>query len=288
MFKRDWSLVFFTTLAQGSIGIILCFTWLLFSRGETSPVFDTGLHLANPVVLAIIFIGSATLSSFLHLGKPSNAPGAMNNLSGSWLSREILAIGIFLASLAVVLVLGWATDNPGHLKYPMLVSSLCGLALLWMMIRIYVMPTIPAWNSWYTPVSFTTTTVCLGLLACLAMHTGGWVEISGQTALELLFALAVVLLIETVSGVSHQSRLVKLDGGIDRLVFDRGVFYRVFLSRMAILIITCLALIIMGLNPDLLPENTLPLYLYPIFGLVIAQEMLGRLLFYASYFRTGI
>jgi anaerobic dimethyl sulfoxide reductase subunit C (anchor subunit) len=286
--NRDWSLVFFTTLAQWSVGLILCFTWLLFFSPEASPVFETGMRVRNPAVLALIFIGSATLSSFLHLGNPANAPKALNNLSGSWLSREILAIGIFSASLVIVLMLGWTGGNPGVLKYPMLISSLCGLTLLWMMIRIYVMPTIPAWNSWYTPVSFMTTAICLGLLACLAMQLAGWVDISGPVALDFTFALTVTLLIEIASAISHQLKLIKLDPGMDALVFDRGVFYRVFLFRMALLIIACLAWMTLNHFPELLPIDKLPIYLYPLFGLTIAQELIGRLLFYSSYFRIGV
>ncbi len=286
--KRDWSLVFFTILAQWSVGIILGFTWLLFQNFPETPIIDTGLRFTNPVVLALVFISSATLGSFLHLGKPSNAPRALNNLSSSWLSREILAIGVFFASLLIILIIGRTTGNARALKYPMLVGSFCGLALLWMMIRIYIMPTIPAWNSWYTPVSFVATAVCLGLLTFLAMHIAGWVDITGRTVPELSYALVVVLLIETVSAISHQFKLTKLDGGIDRPVFDRGVFYRIFLWRMAMLIIACLALITLSLNPDLLPGSMRPVYLYPLLGLVIAQEVMGRLLFYSSYFRLGV
>ncbi len=78
---------------------MLWLSWPVIHNRDMSLVFETGLSLTNPVLLALIFIGSATLSSFLHLGNPANATGALNNLSGSWLSREILAIGIFTASL---------------------------------------------------------------------------------------------------------------------------------------------------------------------------------------------
>ena len=64
MANRDWSLVFFTTLAQWSVGIVLWLTWPVIHNQDLSPVFETGLSLKNPVLLALIFIGSATLSSF--------------------------------------------------------------------------------------------------------------------------------------------------------------------------------------------------------------------------------
>ena len=41
---------------------------------------------------------------------------------------------------------------------------------VWMMTRIYVIPTIPPWNSWYTGLGFISTTLCLGLITVLFLH----------------------------------------------------------------------------------------------------------------------
>ena len=136
MANRDWSLVFFTSLAHWSVGIILWLSWPVIYNHDPGPVFETGLSLKNPVLLALLFIGSATLSSFLHLGNPANAPRALNNLASSWLSREILAIGFFTVSLFITFVLGWKTGNDQVLKFLMVVRSIGGLALRWTMSRI--------------------------------------------------------------------------------------------------------------------------------------------------------
>ena len=288
MSNRDWSLVWFTTLAQWSVGIVLWFTLPVFLADDLSQVFETGLSVRNPVLLALIYIGIATISSFLHLGNPSNAPKALNNLSSSWLSREILAIGFFSASLVLILILGWKTGHAEYSKYLILLSSFTGMALLWMMIRIYVMPTIPAWNSWYTPVSFVSTALSLGLLTFLSLHASGVVNTSDQIVGYFWLVLIVILLIEIVSGFAHQSKLVKMDSGMDELVFDRGTFHQVFLLRMAILIFACLATTVLVLKPDLLPGNGSSLWVSLLFVTVIAQELMGRLLFYSSYFRIGV
>ena len=247
-----------------------------------------GLSFKNPVFLALIFVGVATLISFLHLGKPSNAPRALNNLPGSWLSREILTIGVYSVSLLIVFVLGWKTGNIEYSKYFLVLSSVLGLALLWMMIRIYVMPTIPAWNSWYTPLSFISTALCLGLLTFLFLHHAGLVNIADQIIRNFAVSLIVILLIETASGFFHQSQLEKMNTGIENLVFNQGAFFKVFLFRMGILIIAFLAMSIIVYKPTLFPENCYSLCMYLLFVLVITQEFMGRLLFYSSYFRTGV
>lgn len=288
MANRDWSLVFFTTLAQWSVGIVLWLTWPVIHNQDLSPVFVTGLSLKNPVFLALIFIGSATLSSFLHLGNPANAPRALNNLSGSWLSREILAIGVFTISLLITLMLGWKTDSPGTLKYLMVLSSLAGMALLWTMARIYVMPTIPAWNSWNTPVSFISTALGLGLLTLLFLNNNGSIIIADHILRIFWIALITVLLIEIVSAVTHQFKLATMDQGMDKLVFHKGTFYRVFLVRMAILIFICQLAVALAFKPELLPGNSESLWVSLLFVSGIAQELTGRLLFYSSYFRIGV
>lgn len=280
MSDRNWSLVFFTTLAQCSVGIILWFTWAGF--------FNPNLGLMNPVLLALIFIGVATLSSFLHLGNPANAPRALNNLAGSWLSREVLAIGVFSASLIFILILGWKTGNSGYLKYLMVLSSFCGLALLWMMIRIYLIPTIPAWNSWYTPVSFVATALCLGLLALLGFQLPGVAGIDDPIFNKLMVFLMLILLLETASGLFHQFRLQKLNTGIDELKFNRGSFYKAFLFRMGLLLVAFLAIFTLIFSVYLFPGYQYNTWLYTLLVLIIVQELLGRGLFYSSYFRLGV
>ncbi|MDH3903234.1 MAG: dimethyl sulfoxide reductase anchor subunit [Xanthomonadales bacterium] len=288
MANRDWSLMFFTTLAQWSVGIMLWLTWPVIHSQDLSPVFETGLSLKDPVLLALIFISSATLSSFLHLGNPVNAPRALNNLSGSWLSREILAIGVFVTGLLITFILGWRGGNPLLLKLLMVLSSIGGMALLWTMSRIYVMPTIPAWNSWNTPVSFISTALVLGLLTLLFLNNYGSIIIADHIHRIFWIALIAILLIEIVSAVIQQFKLATMDQGMDKLVFHKGTFYRVFLFRMAILIFICQLAVILAFKPELLPGNSESFWISLLFISGIAQELTGRLLFYSSYFRIGV
>ena len=242
----------------------------------------------KPILLALIFIGSATLSSFLHLGNPANAPKALNNLSGSWLSREILAIGIFTTSLVITLIVGWLTGDSGYLKYLMVLTSLSGLVLLVTMTRIYMMPTIPAWNSWHTPVSFVSTALSLGLLTLLLLDAGSSINIAGHIVRVFWISLITILLLEIGSGLSHQKKLAGMDPGMNAPVFNKGLFYRVFLLRMAILVLACLLSLVFTFKPDLLSLNSPTAWIALISVLVIAQELMGRLLFYSSYFRLGV
>jgi len=263
-------------------------TWpVIYTHGSDS-IFETGLSVTNPVLLSLVFIGVATISSFLHLGKPVNAPRALNNLATSWLSREILAIGIFGASLVITLFISWTSGNSQYLRTLMLLSCLSGLALLWTMSRIYVMPTIPAWNSWHTPLSFVSTALSLGVITLLCLHAGDLISIATHIARVFYISLIAILLVEVVAGGIHQYRLSTINPGLDKRVFDKGTFYRVFLARMAVLFLSIQLAAVLFVRPDLLPGNSSMIWVVLLFTLIIAQEIMGRLLFYSSYFRVGV
>jgi len=296
--NKDWTLVFFTSLSQLSVGVVLCFTWLVYVENDARFFMEMGLSLKNPVFLALFAIGLATVISFSHLGNPSNAPKSMNNLTESWVSREILALAVYSTSLLIAFVLGWKNWNVEYLSYLLALSSVFGLAFLWMMIRIYVIPTIPPWNSWYTALSFISTTVCLGLITILFLHyiefaNVGCVTcyarfIEAQTGKTLIVSLTLIVLIEIISGFYRQSQLERMNTGIDELALNKGAFHQVFIARMVMLILALLILSVFLLKPTLLAENDHFIWIYPLLALLIAQELTGRLLFYSSYFRIGV
>ena len=285
--KRDWSLVLFTCLSQASIGIIL---WLLIVHGLSYGgdwVSETGLAMRNPVLIALVLMGVATFISFLHLGSPQNAPYSLSNLAGSWLSREILFINLYAASLLLIFALGWHSGDVNSLGTWITLSSLLGLALLWMMIRIYVMPTIPTWNTWYTPLSFVCTTVSLGAVIMLLLETAASVHATENITRLLLPALIIILSLELLSSVMHHASIQKIPGGLQKPEFRQGRYYQVHILRTVILAVTIIGMIFVhgGLLP--VSANIEYPWLVLCLALIISQELLGRLLFYASYFRIG-
>lgn len=296
MRNKDWSLVFFTVLSQLSVGVVISVTWLFIVQGDSRFLGLLGPHFKNPVLLALVAVAVATVTSFLHLGTPSNAPRSLNNLAGSWVSREILSLGFYSLGLLIVLILGWNSWAFETLSHLLLLTSIFGIIFLWAMTRIYVIPTIPPWNSWYTPLSFFSTAICLGLIVILVVHYSVLVKkecvvcyaqfLSDPTSRLLLVSLALTLLIELVSGIVHQTRLAKINTGIDRLALGRGNFYRLFLTRMVLIVLSLLvvSMFLFRLNPD---SHHAWVY-YLLLALVVAQALLGRLLFFSSYFRLGV
>lgn len=285
MLKRDGSLVFFTILSQWSVGIIVCLTGL--SRGG-SLVLETGAFPANLVVLALVLVVVATTVSLLHLGNPVNAPKAARNLATSWLSREILAIGLFSACLVATLLAARVPGSAAYSNVLLPACSLAGLFLVWSMARVYRIPTVPAWDSGFTPLAFVSATLSLGLMTFLLLDASGALVLAGNTHTVLAGLLLALLALEMGAGIVGYYRLSRMDTGMDGPAFGHGFLYKLFRTRMALAGVACLLLGFFTLNPGLLPAGAALAGLFLAMALVVLQELAGRALFYASYFRIGL
>ena len=288
MLRRDWSLVFFTTLSQWSVGIIVCLTGLMLLPGDKVVFVESGISLTNPVFLALVLILVATTVSFLHLGNPINALKTLNNLTTSWLSREILGIGLFTLSLVVLFAYGFRSYQYEISLFVLVPASLAGLFLLWTMACVYLLPTVPGWNSGHTPIGFAATALCLGLVTCLVFGMTGSILIGKNVADLCAAVLVAVLLIELVSGVLRQKQLVAMDTGFDGPRFDRGLLRTLFLVRLGTLLVAASGIAFFVLIHESAPGLVSVWWLYTVLVLVVLQEFAGRMLFYGSYFRIGL
>ncbi len=103
-------------------------------------------------------LGVGGFFSFAHLGAKRNAWRALTHLRKSWLSREILYVGLFGA--------GWLVSI-APLPWQMLIAartitSVLGVLLIYSMSQVYHLQTMPAWNTWRTTVGFFVTAILLG------------------------------------------------------------------------------------------------------------------------------
>lgn len=288
MNNQDWSLVFFTTLSQLSVGIVLCFSILYYYQSDLNLVFAKGFSLKNPLLLALIFISLAAILSLSHLGQPLRAFNSLSNLKGSWMSREILGLGIYVFLLLLAFILNWQTEAANPLKILIPIIALSGLCFIWFMVRIYTIPTIPSWSHWNTPVSFVSTMIILGFIAILILKFYGFIQFENYMINRLIMTILMVLFVEICVGFIHQFRIEGLQSNLEELMFNKGTFYTVFLIRMILLIIGFIGILITITKPDLFTGNTYLLVMYVMFFLIIIQEFMGRLLFYSSYFRVGV
>lgn len=303
---HDWALVVFTILSQMAVGSFvvlgLVHTYAMRKAGieEADRLSDRALLVIGPV------LALGMLASLLHLGSPINAYKAVGNLGTSWLSREILFGVIFAVLGALFALMQWRKIGTFALRNVLAwITALVGLAMIYSMSHIYMIPTQPTWDTVATPIFFFTTTFLLGMLAMGAAFVANYAYLrrKGEAALEtqlallrsvlqgiavgslLLLGVEVVLLpvfmayLATYSPVTQASAEVLVDNYLPIfivrlvLIFLGAGIFAAFLYRSASARAT---------------ERTLANLVYAAFGLVLVAEVLGRFLFYAGRVTIGL
>ena len=168
-----WPLVVMLVLTQLSVGAFAV-DWLL----QTSRAGDAA-SLAMPVhCLGALGVGLLALAaSVLHLGRPLYAFRAVLGLKTSWLSREIVAFGLFSAAAAAYAASVWLTGgghSGGDLWGGGAWQRACGLAVVAFGLAgvlcsamVYGATSRAFWNRYDTAIKFLLTTALLGAATVL-------------------------------------------------------------------------------------------------------------------------
>jgi len=130
-----------------------------------------GLPLHLGLCLGLGYAGLA--ASLLHLGRPLFAYRAILGLRHSWLSREVLAFGLFanVATLFVaveVLAPGWVAGQPVLRTGLLATVAASGIGGVWCSVMVYHVVRRPFWRASASGVKFAGTTLVLGLATALA------------------------------------------------------------------------------------------------------------------------
>jgi anaerobic dimethyl sulfoxide reductase subunit C (anchor subunit) len=310
---HELPLVVFTIIAQMSVGsfVVLGLIHLFGGRfaGAGRDVVDKVSDPAAYAIGPILVLG--LIASMMHLGTPIRAVNALRHLDSSWLSREILFGLLFAAVGGAFAFSQWFKWFTPRLRQGLAgLAALVGLALIWSMTMVYLLPTVPAWDSWATPARFFATTFLLGSLAVGAAlvvtadvrrrRGDATDEASERVIMSSLRGIAIgaiamlgvefvvlPLYLGTLASDGSAASAVSLGaiasvgaathGGYAVvqlvLVFAGVALLGVFLSRLARRFTTARMLAIAPVAA---------------FVLVFAGEIIGRMLFYASYARVGL
>lgn len=283
---KERALIAFTLVMQMAVGTF----WMLALLTAMRPPFPqpSFVTFSQGVLVALgplILLG--VLGSLGHLAAPRNAWRALFNLRASWLSREILGVGLFGAGWAATTALCWL--DPGGILpgIAYAITAVCGLLLIYAMGRVYMLRTVPAWNSWLTPLAFLLAALTLGSSA-MAMVVAFWpaqAEIWQWQAQEwmplgLLLGVALELLLHWLwaERLAHGAHSAQRAGSLLREKNGRLYFGRFF-------ILGGVALATMGV---LISGEAWSGWFILTFGLVLAEEIVGRFLFYETNVREGV
>ena len=153
---HNLSLVVFTLLIQISVGI---FGSTLVHHWTNK---DGIAHI--PFMILSICLGLTAvglISAMTHLGNPGKARHSVSNITGSWLSREIIAVNLLIGVTGLVWVLTWAGYSKGLFFFET-ASFILGIVAIWTMSQVYRLRTVPVWNHRSTPLDFFGTALLSG------------------------------------------------------------------------------------------------------------------------------
>jgi formate dehydrogenase iron-sulfur subunit len=209
---NHWPLVLMLVFTQMSVGAFVVEQSLrhIAWRGEGSWAAIRPWHLAAALLLGLLGLGAAVF----HLGRPRLAYRAVLGWRRSWLSREIIAFGLFAAAATTYAVSAWdAADRTlsqtWHDALGVLAAA-CGVAGVACSVMIYVATRRPFWSPAATMARFLLTAAVLGIPAALLISflaaafaaditVHGVMLDYGRTAfLVLLLATAAKLLVEAI------------------------------------------------------------------------------------------
>ncbi len=281
MIFHEYSLIFFTVLAQTAVGAYLLLTARALIRG-----FDEEkIHSYKvPMFLLWVIMGVGFLFSITHLGSPLRAFNAFNKLGSAWLSNEVFFGAAFFAVgglqwLLSVLKIG----GLGLQKILMIAAMILGCIFMYSMVNVYMINTVPTWFNVYTPLSFIMTMVVGGLLlAQLVIVIARDSRFTVDRNIIMLAVVAVAIsLVVTVGKMNLvgdiQSSIVKASELVDGLG-----------SYISLQVVLLVAGLLIWVLPMVNKSSVNPINLAVALVLVLASELVGRGLFYSLHMTVGL
>lgn len=208
----QYSLVLFTLFTQASVGAF----WVLLvsdflKRKAPDKIQDAFTRIGTMILIPLTALG--LIFSTTHLGRPQYAFRALAHVDSSWLSREVLAFGLFFGLIALYTYLWWRRVPDGELRHHVgVITGIVGLLAILSQAMVYQIPGRPMWNHISTTILFGASGLLLGPLAVAAVYSFSWGRYIDLTSGE-----------ETVR-VSHQRLGITLLTGA--LAYAVGLFWR--------------------------------------------------------------
>lgn len=277
---HNWSLAAFTLFIQSAIGLVCVRVLGRWAGGGMREEFSIW-----PMIIALILAGLGLLAALAHLAKPRLAPNAFRNLNASWLSREVVLVQAFAGAVAL-LILSSLLDAPSWLVVMETSACLLGGAVLFAMTRVYLLKTVPVWNSPATLLEFAGSAMLLGgalgivLTSIGATKQPGWNPVFITAGIGILLGLILKLAAISPALAAEQAARAETwyEPTVGFLSTGRVLTVRMGLN-LAGLVLILVAVIGYG-----------PIWLWSCLCLAClgTGEAVGRLRFYNAYRRVGL
>ncbi|XBS70263.1 DmsC/YnfH family molybdoenzyme membrane anchor subunit [Acerihabitans sp. KWT182] len=277
----EWPLMFFTVAGQCVIGGYLIMAMALLA-GRLAE--EDIRRIRQWMFLLWLVMGLGFLASMMHLGSPLRAMNSLNRIGASPLSNEIAAGSLFFAlGGGIYWLVAVLNRMPPWLDtFWLVLTALSGLAFLYAMGRVYMIDTVPTWNTVYTPLGFVLTVFIGGPpLGCLLLQAAG-IKAPGWRYLPWISVIAV--LVSVTAAMMQAAGLAAIHSSVQQastIVPDYGLLMAGRALLLALGLACWLWPTTRGKTP---PTAGLALGLL----LIVGGELVGRAVFYGLHMTVGM
>lgn len=281
MIFHEWSLIFFTVLAQTAVGGYL----LIGARALVLNHDEEKLNSYKvPMFILWALMGLGFMFSTTHLGSPLRAFNAFNQLGSAWLSNEVFFGAAFFAVGGLQWLLSVVKKGGLAIQKALMVGAMVlGVIFMYAMINVYMINTVPTWDNIYTPLSFIMTMVVGGLLLSqfvIVFANDSRFTVDRNITMLAVIAVAISLLV-TVGKLNLIGDIQTSVAKASELVDGLGSYV---ILQVALLMASLLIWILPMLNKAKVNPVNLGLALV----LFLASELIGRGLFYSLHMTSGL
>lgn len=303
MNTREWALLTFTILGQLAAGMMLVLMIVRAYVTSKVGVAEADRMTDIPMFMVVPIMGLALLASLLHLNNLVNVVKAVPNLGSSWLSREVVIAVAFVVVAVVYAFLQWRKIGSNSLRNVIgWIGTITGIVLTYAMPMVYMLRTVPVWNTPITVITFCVTALLLGTLGAAAALAVNYFIIQKQDLkasskrLELLREIVQSTTIAAIILLGVEFLVLPLymaylgAASMESLQLMMGTYGTVLVIRLLLVFggAGVLATYLFRTASSAGKERLMATLVYSAFVMVLVGEVMGRFLFYATNLRVGL
>lgn len=229
---QELPLAIFTTLTPIGAGAFIAL-FIAFLKRDYTPAELKRIDTATLVPLLVAVVG--LICSFAHLANPGNAMNVANTVGTTPLANEITCFGVFM----ILAVIYWICGMAGALKSAgrKVFSGILAVMAVIVACAIggaYMLPTIPVWNTVFTPLSILGFLLSGGaMMGMLVLTLAGVADrttesgadkpLLGMVCLGVFLSLVSVIAIWVI-GANTTSQVLQIGAAVSSLIWAFVLF----------------------------------------------------------------
>lgn len=283
----ELSLVLFTVLGQMSVGAIVFLLFTRLTQKEQSVSADAVALTRQVVLVSLVLMVAGVVASLAHLGQAMRVYRALFYHLSTWMGMETVFLGLFSISLLLYAFLLLRGSGP-KIGVEFFAAFTGLLGVLSSSLVYTVLGSVPSWNNVFSILFFFLTFVLMGasLFGAIIYKSGSGADTEKNLAASYMKSFTAIftplLVVATLLTFGYlfylQSRGPEGAASMQAMIGSPLFWLRVIVGFVAPLLLVVALKKLVG-RGEISKAGS---YVYGVFVLLLAGEVLGRVLFFSS------